>query len=134
VTRSPSFLGWSLGICISTLPTRRVHIDLLHQDLLRRMFISGSPTSGLSVFPIGSFCSAVSSVVSRLFVLLPSSDVNRSLVDLIDLFLNTPWVVPLPGRTAHSYLTYPHTYNVSYTNVANQQTLSPRADVVTRLY
>ena len=55
------------------------------------MFISGSPTSGLTVSPIGSFCSALSSVVSRLFVLLPSSDVNRSLVDLIDLFLNTPW-------------------------------------------
>ena len=68
------------------------------------------PTSGLSVFPIGSFCSALSSVVSRLFVPLPSSDVNRSLVDLIDLFLNTP-LVPRPGRTTHfpSLPIHPHT-------------------------
>lgn len=107
------------------VPTRGVHVDLLPEDMLRRMFICGSPTSGLSVFPIGSFYSALSSVVSRLFVLLPSSDVNRSLVDLIDLFLNTSSVVPHPGRKTHPQLTYPPTYNVSYTNVANQQTRSP---------
>jgi hypothetical protein len=43
------------------------------------------------------------------FVLLPSSDVNRSLVDLIDLFLNTPLVVPLQAEP-HIFILPIHTH------------------------